>query len=161
MTATGLNHVAVSAVNPTQSTRFYVDVLGMVPVASDDFAQPVVWLRFGCVQFHLFDRPVSAPSYHHVGIEVDAFEPVYRAVRERGVLDSTFGHCCDELPDGSVQLYFRDPAGNLVEIDRTDVTTLDRTVVDDIRLLTDDVAQGPSTAAATLFLGRDGGPGAH
>ena len=34
-----------------------------------------------------------------------------------------------QLPDGAVQLYVRDPAGNLVEINWPDVTTLDRSVV--------------------------------
>ena len=37
-----------------------------------------------------------------------------------------------ELPDGAVQMYLRDPAGNLVEINWPDVTTLDRSVVPDI-----------------------------
>lgn len=84
---------------------------------------------------------------------MDDFESVYRAVRERGLLDATFGHQCYELPDGSVQLYFRDPAGNLVEVDWPDVRDLDRTVVDDVRLLDDDVPQAPE-AAASLFLNR-------
>ncbi len=36
-----------------------------------------------------------------------------------------------ELPDGAVQLYFRDPSGNLVEVDHPDVTTLDRSLFGD------------------------------
>jgi hypothetical protein len=36
------------------------------------------------------------------------------------------------LPDGAVQMYLRDPAGNLVEVNWPDVTTLDREVIPEI-----------------------------
>jgi hypothetical protein len=48
-------------------------------------------------------------------------------------------------------MYIRDPAGNLVEIDWPDVTTIDRSVVTDIRKLDDDVRQTGESAAATLY----------
>ena len=152
MTATRLNHVAVSALDLDESTRFYSEVFGMVPVPSYEFTQPVVWLRLGSTQFHLFQRPVTAPVFHHVAFEVEALEPVYREAEERGIFDDAFGYHCYELPDGSVQLYLRDPAGNLIEIDWPDVHTIDRSVVHDIRLLTDDVPQARADAGATLFL---------
>ena len=53
-------------------------------------------------------------------------------------------------------MYIRDPAGNLVEIDWPDVTTLDRSVVTDIRKLDDDVPQTGESAGATLYTGRGG-----
>jgi len=37
-----------------------------------------------------------------------------------------------ELPDGAAQLYVRDPAGNMVEINCPDAGTLDRSVVGEI-----------------------------
>jgi hypothetical protein len=49
-------------------------------------------------------------------------------------------------------MYIRDPAGNLVEIDWPDVTTLDRSVVTDIRKLDDDVPQTGESHDATLYL---------
>ena len=59
-----------------------------------------------------------------------------------------------ELPDGSVQMYLRDPAGNLIEIDWPDVTTIDRTRVPDIRKLDDSVPQTGDALRATLYLER-------
>jgi hypothetical protein len=53
-----------------------------------------------------------------------------------------------------VQMYLRDPAGNLVEVDCPDASTLDRSVVTDIRKLADDVPQTPQSKRATLFLDR-------
>lgn len=148
MSATRLNHVAIRALDLDESITFYEDILGMVRLPSFRFVQPVVWLRLGEMQLHLFDRADTVPIYQHVGLEVDDFEKVYLAVRERNLLDETFGYHCYELPDRSVQLYFRDPAGNLIEIDWPDVRTLDRGVVDDIRPLVQDVPQDPDPGAS-------------
>ena len=70
-----------------------------------------------------------------------------------------------ELPDGSVQMYIRDPAGNLVEIDWPEVSTLDRSVVTDIHKLSDNVEQSEEASRATLYVSptpsippRGGGP---
>lgn len=153
MSATGLNHVSIGAYDLGESTRFYEDVLAMVQVPSFRFAQPVVWLRLGSVQLHLFQRSDGAPQRQHVGLDVDDFEAVYAAVRAHGLLDDTLGHHCYELPDASVQAYFRDPGDNLIEIDWPHVGTLDRTVVNDIRSLDQDIPQEQQTHAS-LFLRR-------
>lgn len=153
MSAIRLNHVSIRALDFDESIAFYEDVLGLLRVPSFHFVQPVVWLRLGSLQLHLFERSDAVPTYQHVGLEVDDFESVYRAVKGRKVLDNTFGHHCYELPDGSVQLYFRDPAGNLIEVDWPDVRTLDHVVVNDIRLLSHDVPQVPGIDAS-LFLDR-------
>jgi hypothetical protein len=57
-----------------------------------------------------------------------------------------------ELPDGSVQMYIRDPAGNLVEIDWPDVTMLDRSALPGFKKLDDDVPQTGEALHATLYL---------
>ena len=59
-----------------------------------------------------------------------------------------------ELPDGSVQMYIRDPAGNLIELDWPDVSTLDRSVFADLKRLDDSVPQTGDALRATLYLER-------
>ena len=60
----------------------------------------------------------TPPSHAHFGLEIDEFMPVYRRMKELGALDHvTFGNAMYELPDGGIQMYVRDPAGNLVELD--------------------------------------------
>jgi hypothetical protein len=67
----------------------------------------------------------SATSHHHFGITVDDLEPVYRAAERRGAFDDqAFKNHLVELPGDVVQLYVRDPAGNLVEIDMKGVDRL-------------------------------------
>ena len=72
------------------------------------------------------------PERHHFALDVDDFEAAYTKAEELGVRDG--GHYSTvREPDGAVQMYLRDPAGNLVEVNWPDVTTLDREVIPEIQ----------------------------
>ena len=130
----GFTHVSVHAYDLEESARFYKDMFGMEELPSPDFPFPVRWLRVGDLQLHLFRSGAPAPEGHHFGIDVDDFEAAYKKANDLGVGigDGYFSNVY-ELPDGAVQLYIRDPAGNMVEINWSDATTLDRSVVPDIQ----------------------------
>jgi lactoylglutathione lyase len=151
-----VNHVSIWADDLEASARFYEDMFGLERLPAPDFMDTVVvWLRLGEQQLHLFGRETEAPRFHHFGIDVDDVERTVVAARERGLLDdSTFGPPLRELPDGSVQLYLRDPAGNLVEVDWPDASSLDRAVVGEIPKLADLVEQSAAAAGATLYHAR-------
>ena len=150
--ATRINHVSVHAVDLEESARFYEQVFGMERIPAPKFRHPVIWLRLGDQQLHLFQREADPPPYHHLGIDVEDFEAVYVKAKELGAFDpgSWYSHIYEHT-SGWVQMYIRDPAGNLVEVDWPDVTTLDRSVVTDIRKLDDDVRQTGESVAATLY----------
>ncbi len=155
MRATRFNHVSIHAVDMEASLRFYIELFGMEHLPSPDFEHRVEWLALGDQQLHLFLRETAAPEFHHLGLDVDDFEAVYVVARERGLLDdATFAPTVRQLNDGSVQMYLRDPAGNLVEIDWPDVNLLDRTVVKDIRHVRDERPQSPSALRARLYTER-------
>jgi lactoylglutathione lyase len=154
VSATRVNHVSIRAVDLEESIRFYEEVFGMERVATPIFAEPVVWLQLGEQQLHLFEQGNDVPRYHHVALDVDDFEAVYLKAKELGVLDSdTFGAEVRAHPSGWVQIYLRDPAGNLVEVDWPDVSILDRSVFTDIRRLDDEIPQTGSARDATLYTG--------
>lgn len=154
MRATGLNHVSIHTRALDESVRFYTEVFGMEKIPTYNFGFPVQYLRLGDVQLHLFERETEAPPYHHIGINVDDFEAAYLKVKELGIQDDSaaFSSHIYELPDGSVQMYIRDPSDNLVEINWPDVTTIDRSVVTEIKKLDDDVPQTGDALRATLYL---------
>ncbi|ACZ39732.1 VOC family protein [Sphaerobacter thermophilus] len=153
MAATGLNHVSVMARNLVESARFYEELFGMERIPTPNFGFPVQWLRVGTLQLHLFERPGDAPTYHHVGLTVDDFAAVYRKAKELGILDrTTFGHHLYELPGNNAQMYLRDPAGNLIEVDYPDVSDLPDDVRADMRRLADKHPQSEENLRATLFL---------
>jgi hypothetical protein len=51
-------------------------------------------------------------------------------------------------------MYLRDPARNLIEVDLPDVTTLDRSLLPELKRLADSVPQNGDARRATLHLER-------
>jgi lactoylglutathione lyase len=142
-----------------ESLRFYVDVFGMERLPSPNFSQRVEWLRLGEQQLHLFTSKSPAPRSHHFALDVDDFEEAYRKARKLELLDDeTFGAAVRELPDGAVQMYIRDPAGNLVEVNWPDVSTLDRSVITTISRIADERPQSGEATSATLYHAAGNGP---
>jgi lactoylglutathione lyase len=154
MTATSINHVSVHAYDLETSAAFYQQLFGMERLPTPTFAFPVAWLRLGGQQLHLFVRAdARAPQFHHVGLNVDDFDAVYWRAREQRLRDdSAFFSDMYELPDGSVQMYLRDPAGNLVEVDWPDARTLDVRIRENVIPLSSTVHQNGDALRATLFL---------
>lgn len=136
MRAKSITHLSVSAHDLDESAAFYRELFGMEEIPAPEFPFPVRWLRVGELQLHLFQTEAEAPSGHHFGLDVDDFEAFYERVRELGIVDGSdyFQHVY-ELPEGAVQLYIRDPAGNMVELNYPDVEELDRSKFDEIRKL--------------------------
>jgi catechol 2,3-dioxygenase-like lactoylglutathione lyase family enzyme len=113
-----INHVSINALNLQESVDFYVELLGAEPIATPNFGLPVQWLAIGRAQLHLFEKDLKPTSHHHFAITVDDVAPVYRAAERLGAFDDeAFGGRLVELPGDVVQLYVRDPAANLVEVD--------------------------------------------
>lgn len=159
MRAIRVNHVSLHANSLEESVHFYTTLFGMETVPSPTFKVPVQWLRLGDQQLHLFVRDAATPpAFHHIGLDVDDFEAVYIKAKALGICDhEAFFSNIYELPDGSVQLYIRDPAGNLVEIDWPDVRKLDKPVFGDIPKLADAVAQSPEGLRSRLYLPAEDG----
>jgi len=150
MRATQINHVSIAARDLEASTRFYESVFGMTRIPSPTFESPVVWLRVGDLQLHLFQDDGPAPSRHHVGITIDDFDAAYQAVKAH--TSDTWGWQLVELPSRQVQLYFRDPSENLIELNWHDADTLDRSRYPELRKLEDYVSQKPESKGAVLYL---------
>jgi len=148
-----INHVSVNALNLQESVDFYVDLLGAEPIATPNFGIPVQWLALGRTQLHLFERDLKPTSHHHLGITVDDLEPVYRAAERRGAFDDeAFRNRLVELPGDVVQLYVRDPAGNLVEIDHDGAGRLPDDLRAQIKPLWDFNPQDDEQMSARLFV---------
>ena len=113
----------------------------------------VLWLRLGDVQLHLFESDGDAPTErHHFGMDVDDFDAVYARAKAMGVIDTrAFGTPLRTHPAGWAQLYLRDPAGNLLEVDWPDASTLSPETRADILPLDDVVEQAGEAASATLY----------
>lgn len=148
-----LNHVSVNARDLQQSVDFYVELLGAVPIPTPNFGIPVQWLALGRTQLHLFERDLQPTSHHHFAITVEDLEPIYRAAERHGAFDrDAFGNHLVELPGDIVQLYLRDPAGNLLELDQPGVERLPDDLRAQLKGLWDFNPQSDENMRGRLFL---------
>jgi catechol 2,3-dioxygenase-like lactoylglutathione lyase family enzyme len=148
-----INHVSINAVDLEESVQFYVDVLGAERIATPNFGLPVQWLALGRTQLHLFERDIQPTSHHHFGVTVDDVEPAYRAAERWNAFDfNAFGNNLVELPGDVVQLYLRDPAGNLVEIDHAGVERLPDDLRSQLKGLWEFNPQDDEQMSAALFV---------
>jgi YD repeat-containing protein len=154
MRATRINHVSIVADDLEESARFYEELFGMERLPTARFPRGrVLWLKLGDQQLHLFESDGDGPTMrHHFGMDVDDFDEVYERAKERGVLDTdAFGASLRGHPAGWVQMYVRDPAGNLVEVDWPDASTLTAETRADLVPLESMAAQEGDAAIATLY----------
>ena len=111
---------------------------------------------------HAIDMEASIRFYVDVfGMEQvpsPDFEAVYLKATELGVLDRSIAVPVRELPGGEVQMYLRDPAGNLVEVDWPDAATLDRSTMGEIPKLADFLPQSEEALEARLYRTREAAP---
>jgi catechol 2,3-dioxygenase-like lactoylglutathione lyase family enzyme len=148
-----INHVSVNARDLNESIAFYAELFGAEPIPSPNFGVPVQWLAVGRTQLHLFERDLQPTSHHHFAITVDDLEPVYRAADRRQAFDrQAFGNHLVELPGDVVQLYLRDPAGNLVEVDQSGVARLPDDLRAQLKGLWDFNPQSDEQMRGRLFL---------
>jgi YD repeat-containing protein len=154
MRAARINHVSVVANDIEESARFYEELFGMERVPTARFPEGrVLWLKLGEQQLHLFEIEGNTPTpNHHFGMDVDDFEAVYAKAKELERLSTdAFGVSLRTHPAGWVQLYLRDPAGNLVEVDWPDASTLDPAILAEATPLETVVPQKGEAAVATVY----------
>jgi catechol 2,3-dioxygenase-like lactoylglutathione lyase family enzyme len=148
--AVRINHASIPAADLEQSARFYEEIFGMERIPTPTFDLPVLWLRLGDMQLHLFQDEHPGPARQHLGITIDDFDTAYHAVKERAA--DTFGFQLVELPSRQVQMYFRDPSDNLIELNWHDADTLDRSQYPELRRIADHVPQKADADKAVLYL---------
>jgi catechol 2,3-dioxygenase-like lactoylglutathione lyase family enzyme len=151
--STRINHVSINARDLQESIDFYVELLGAEPIPTPNFGIPVQWLALGRTQLHLFERDLQPTTHHHLGITVDDLDPVYRVAQRHGAFDAnTFRNHLVELPGDVVQLYIRDPAGNLIEIDQAGADRLPEDMRQELRRLWEFNPQSEEQMRGRLFV---------
>ena len=155
MAAIGLNHVSVGTDRFEETIRFYETVFGLERLRTPNFGFRTQWMRCGSLQVHIFENDQKALRRQHFALDVDDFVETYNAAMKANSLDTrTFGRLVTELPDGSLQMYLRDPGGNLVEVNWPDVSEIDRSAIPELTPLSDLLPQDDDNRKASLYLDR-------
>jgi lactoylglutathione lyase len=112
-----INHVTLIVSNLEQARAFYEQELGLEPLPTFNLDFPAQFYRLNeRQQLHVTEWP-DQPSFRgHVCFQVDDFNSTFYRMRELGVIDVSPWGRVRRLPDGAMQMFVRDPSGNLLEI---------------------------------------------
>lgn len=115
---TRIQHVTLIVDDLPSCRDFYVREFGFTERHVGGLDYPGAFLVVNDNQeLHLAELPDRPPSFRgHFCMRVGDFSAVFHRMKELGILDVQPWGRIRELPDGSMQLYIRDPSGNLVEI---------------------------------------------
>jgi glyoxylase I family protein len=112
----GVHHVSLNVANAAVATRFYVDVLGMKQRTDrPEFPFDGAWLQSGDQQIHLLEVPdFVPPKGQHFALRVADLAAARTHLEALGLEVSE----PSELPGICVQCFFKDPTGNLIELNQ-------------------------------------------
>jgi catechol 2,3-dioxygenase-like lactoylglutathione lyase family enzyme len=112
-----IHHVNLMVDDLAAADAFYGDVLGLDRASTPDLGFPAQFYALdGGQQLHVNELDDTRPERAHFCLRVDDFDGVFARAREHDVIDvGTWGKV-RRLPGGVMQLFVRDPAGNLIEL---------------------------------------------
>ena len=112
-----INHVTLVVDDLDVATAFYRDQLGVEPLPAFELDFPAQFFRINeDQQLHLTEWEDSPSFRGHVCFVVDDFDAIFDRMKALDAIDTSPWGRVRRLPDGAMQMFVRDPAGNLVEI---------------------------------------------
>ena len=127
-----INHVTLIVDNLEKAGEFYQNELGLEPLAAFRFDYPVMFFKFNDEQqLHLSEWEDTTSFRGHICVQVDDFNSIFFRMKELNVIDVKPWGKVRQLPDGAMQMFVRDPAGNLVEISSTPGSEVDPLIFKD------------------------------
>jgi catechol 2,3-dioxygenase-like lactoylglutathione lyase family enzyme len=112
-----LQHVNVNVDDFPRAVAFYRDVLGLELDATPDQGFRSQFFRLaGAQQIHLNELADDHAFRGHFCLVAPDFVGVFRRAQAAGAIDLRPWGKIRRLPSGAMQMFVRDPAGNLIEI---------------------------------------------
>lgn len=111
-----IHHVSINVHDAEVSQRFYVDVLGLTERDDrPDFPFAGSWLQIGDEQVHLLEVPdFEPPAGQHFAVQVSDIDASIAELADNGVT------CSEPAEINGIcrQAFFKDPTGNLIELNQ-------------------------------------------
>ncbi|MGO1119030.1 VOC family protein [Rhodovibrionaceae bacterium A322] len=127
-----LQHVNIMVDDLETATAFYRDVIGLELDKTPPLDFPAQFFKLGKgAQIHMNEFKDERPFRAHFCLVVDDFNEVFRRLKTAGVIDNDPWGKVRRLPAGSMQMFARDPAGNLVEIASRPGDEIDQDILSD------------------------------
>jgi len=127
-----IHHVTVIVDDLDKACDFYEQVLGLEPINMVPLDFPAQFYKIGeRQQLHVTEWADAHSFRGHVCLQVDEFMPIFRKAKALNLLDTAPWGKTRMLPDGAMQMFLRDPSGNLIEISCKPGTPVDADVFAD------------------------------
>jgi len=127
-----IQHVNVNVDDLDAAIPFYRDILGLPLEATPDQGFRCQFFKIGPVQqIHMNEMRDERQFRGHFCLVVPDFMAVFRRAKARNVIDVAAWGKVRQLPNGKMQMFVRDPSGNLIEIASSDAETIDLAVFHD------------------------------
>jgi catechol 2,3-dioxygenase-like lactoylglutathione lyase family enzyme len=99
------------------AVAFYRDVIGLEPDDTPELGFPAQFFKVGAdQQIHINQLDDEHPERAHFALRVDDFDGVVERAVAAGAVDATTWGRARRLDSGVMQMFVRDPSGNLIEI---------------------------------------------
>ncbi len=130
--AVKINHVTLIVDNLEKACGFYEYELGLTPLPAFVFDYPTAFFKFNeDQQLHLSEWDDKVSFRGHICVQVDDFNAIFHRMKELGVIDTSPWGKVRQLPDGAMQMFVRDPSGNLVEFSSVPGSEVDPAIFED------------------------------
>jgi len=128
-----IQHVNVNVDDLDAAIPFYRDVLGLPLDDTPDQGFRCQFFRIGSTtqQIHMNEMRDERQFRGHFCLVVPDFMAVFRRAKARNAIDLKAWGKVRQLPNGKMQMFVRDPSGNLIEIASTSKESIDLTVFHD------------------------------
>ena len=127
-----INHVTLIVNHLEDAVAFYKNELGMEVIPAFMVDYPNAFLKVGEEQqLHLAEWEDAKSFRGHVCLVVEDFNGLFWRCKELGIIDIEPWGKVRQLPEGVMQMFIRDPSGNLLEISSTPGSPIDPAIFED------------------------------
>ena len=111
-----INHVTLIVDQLETAAAWYEEELGLEPVAAFVFDYPTAFFKFpNGQQLHLSEWEDAQSFRGHLCLTISNWSEMFYRMKAKGLIDlEPWGHV-RELHAGVMQMFVRDPSGNLIE----------------------------------------------
>ena len=96
---------------------FYGDVLGLEQVVAPELGFPATFFKVNETQeLHINELDDLRPERAHFCLRVADFDALFARTHALGIIETETWGKVRRLPTGVMQMFVRDPAGNLIEL---------------------------------------------
>ncbi len=127
-----INHVALIVKDLEAACIFYEKELGLEPLPAFLFDYPTAFFKFNDQQqLHLTEWEDTHSFRGHICVQVDDINTLFFRMKALGIIDIQPWGKVRRLPDGAIQMFVRDPSGNLVEFSSDPEYPIDLKIFED------------------------------